>query len=244
MKHLSLLIISIAIGNISYGQQRILRGPLWSFHSKNTDILGISVGILPKEIFKDSTLTRTFGLRLEAPGLGVLLPLVPKSMVSETVDSYSKKIRATPSEFIYGLNLSTGAVGNVEVYGLNLAIIGQYNLKTHGLSCSTFATLSEKTNGISMSILGNESFVCNGMQIAALGNYSTVANGLQVGIINGALHMHGVQVGVLNNFKINATHLQGLQLGLLNKTANLKGIQIGLWNKNNKRSLPFINWNF
>jgi hypothetical protein len=25
---------------------------------------------------------------------------------------------------------------------------------------------------------------------------------------------------------------------------HLKGAQIGLWNKNQKRSLPFINWNF
>jgi hypothetical protein len=31
---------------------------------------------------------------------------------------------------------------------------------------------------------------------------------------------------------------------MFNKTLDLRGIQIGLWNKNGKRSLPLINWQF
>jgi hypothetical protein len=37
---------------------------------------------------------------------------------------------------------------------------------------------------------------------------------------------------------------RGVQIALFNSSMNFKGIQIGLWNKNQKRSLPFINWNF
>jgi hypothetical protein len=36
----------------------------------------------------------------------------------------------------------------------------------------------------------------------------------------------------------------GMQLGILNLAEELRGFQIGLWNRNARRALPFINWQF
>jgi len=41
-----------------------------------------------------------------------------------------------------------------------------------------------------------------------------------------------------------AKYLKGLQIGLVNKSQKIKGVQIGLWNKSDKRSLPFLNFQF
>jgi hypothetical protein len=44
---------------------------------------------------------------------------------------------------------------------------------------------------------------------------------------------------------LNTTeNLFGLQIGLYNTSENLFGLQIGIWIVNQKRKLPFINWNF
>jgi hypothetical protein len=53
--------------------------------------------------------------------------------------------------------------------------------------------------------------------------------------------MNGVQLGGLANF---SKKMDGLQIALFNKSENFRGLQIGLWNVNQKRKLPFINWNF
>ena len=54
---------------------------------------------------------------------------------------------------------------------------------------------------------------------------------------NVSYKMNDVSIGII---KSNVTN--GVQIGVLNKAKNLKGLQIGLWNKNQHRSLPFINW--
>jgi hypothetical protein len=58
----------------------------------------------------------------------------------------------------------------------------------------------------------NKHYVSNGLTFAFIGNHDTKCKGIQIGLINSAV--------------------------------DLKGLQIGLWNKNQKRSMPIINWNF
>ncbi|MBX3257663.1 MAG: hypothetical protein KF862_26280 [Chitinophagaceae bacterium] len=56
-----------------------------------------------------------------------------------------------------------------------------------------------------------------------------------------AVEMKGVCISGLRN---QCKRARGVQIALFNSSKDFKGIQIGLWNKNQKRSLPFINWNF
>lgn len=96
----------------------------------------------------------------------------------------------------------------------------------NGLMLSPFGTFTPKVNGISLSLFMSLGQTVNGVSINALWNLYDKINGLTIGAVN--------TVGTV----------KGVQIGIVNKTANLHGAQFGLWNKNQKRSLPFINWNF
>lgn len=223
-----ILITGLLISFFTSAQKtkRKFRPLLWTTHSKNTNIFGMSVGILPKDIFKDTTLTKTFGIRIEAPGLGVLLPLIPKSPISKDEDTFQKALLANPSEIVYGINISSGSVANTQVNGISGAFIGQYLIKMNGISGAIVGNLIERQNGITASIFSNDSYKTNGIMICAIGNK--------------AIHLNGIQISAMNE----TSNLNGIQIGLWNKTKNSKGVQIGLWNKNEKRSLPIVNWNF
>ena len=205
---------------------RKIRPILWTTHSKNTDIIGVSIGLLPKEVFKDSTLTRTFGARIEAPGLGLFLPIAPKSPISTNEKSYQASLTQKPIEIVYGINISSGSLSNTQINGISGALIGQYLIKMNGISLATLGNLIERNNGICLAIIGNDNYKTNGIMASITGNTSIKLNGIQIGGYNETKYLNGIQIGILNTSKES------------------KGIQIGLWNKNEKRTLPLINWNF
>lgn len=223
-----ILFISISsFGQLQKTENRKLRFPAWVFHSKNTDVIGLSLGVLPKDVFKDTTLTRTFGLRIEAPGFGVIAPLMPTSPVSNSKKNYDLKMSESLTEKVYGFNLSSGTFGAMEINGFSGALMIQYIYKMNGLSIACISNLMEKQNGISISVLGNEIYKSNGLMIGGIGNDTHYLNGIQIGINNGV-----------------SAKGYGIQIGLFNTAKNFKGLQLGLWNKNDKRSLPILNWNF
>lgn len=83
-----------------------------------------------------------------------------------------------------------------------------------------------KINGISLGLIGQIAYKVNGFSAAAM-NFTEIHNGIQVGLfVNDCYKMNGIQIALFNN---------------AHKT---RGIQIGLWNVNEKRKLPFLNWNF
>ena len=101
-----------------------------------------------------------------------------------------------------------------DIDGLNLSIPG-------------FSNVNSKINGLSLTPLT----ICTGE-----------INGVSIsGITNCSYNMNGVSIcGIYNS----SNKVNGIQIGLFNRAKRLRGIQIGLWNKNEKRSLPFINWQF
>lgn len=101
------------------------------------------------------------------------------------------------------------------------------NLAVHnGLLLSPFGTFTDKVNGISLSSWMSMGKRINGISINVIWNFYDQLNGISAGLINQEVKMNGIQ------------------LGLINMSKKLRGFQIGIWNKNEKRSLPFINWNF
>ena len=256
MKNICLLLLVCCLA--TQAQSRKFKTPIWTTHSKNTDIAGVSIGTFPKSIFTDSTLTRTFGVRLEIPGPGILLPLMPKSPLSTSLTEFENKLGSEPSEIVYGINLSSGSTAETQVNGISGAFIGQYFIKMNGVAIAGIGNIIEKQNGMALSILGNDSYVMNGLSGGFIGNHTQTLNGAQIGGFNVSEFTNGIQIGIQNNNNKNQNltngaqigvlnyteDLQGVQIGLINNTKSLKGIQIGLWNKNEKRSLPIINWNF
>ncbi|MFK8058870.1 MAG: hypothetical protein AB8B78_02160 [Polaribacter sp.] len=106
----------------------------------------------------------------------------------------------------------------------------------------TSQDITKKINGLQLGFASLKESKINGIEINVAGNFNSIVNGLSITpIINKHYKVSGIDISILGNidYKVN-----GIQIGLFNRATQLKGIQIGLWNKNEKRSLPFINWNF
>jgi len=97
-------------------------------------------------------------------------------------------------------------------------------------------------NGVYISIPGSMSSAnIKGVYFAGVQSDIDLLNGFSLTGINTVVNdWKGVLISGLRN---QAKSGRGLQIGLFNSCDDFKGLQIGLWNKNNKRSLPFINWN-
>ncbi|SER36855.1 LA_2272 family surface repeat-containing protein [Pedobacter rhizosphaerae] len=199
--------------------------PLGLFHKPNAEITGISVGLFSGMNDKQVN-TTTNGLRLEFVGLGVLFPLVPKSPLSEN-DSLIANSGVEFTEKINGINISgTGTIcADCIVNGITIGTVSQYLYASNGATISLLMTVIDRQNGVQLSAF----------------NESHLLKGVQVGVSNYSLFVNGLQVGVIGNY---ARKIHGIQIGFFNKTANLKGMQVGIWNINQKRKMPFINWNF
>jgi len=218
MKNYILILLLITCSIAVYSQERKLRGPIWTFNQPHVDVFGISLGIGPKEIFRDTTLSRTFGVRIDLNVLGLLSPLLPKSPLGMSSSDQ-------PQEVINGINISTGSF-DISTNGLSLGLLMQYHYRSNGVSIAGLTNVSEIQNGIAISALGND---------------IDTLRGVSVGFINDAFNVAGIQIGGANDIKTKGV---GIQIGVFNKATNFKGIQLGLWNENDKRSLPILNWNF
>lgn len=210
----------------SYGQigQKKNYYPIWTFHQDSINIHGISIGLW--SLNDEPRYTNTNGIKFELIGLGIGIPLIPKTPIVETESDFIKLKKEPLSERINGLNLSTsGTFCHCLTNGLTAGYIGQINFQVNGISTALFMNFSQVHNGI----------------MTALFNDAYYLNGLQLGLSNNGYKTRGIQIGILGN---NADEMKGIQIGLFNKSKGLKGIQIGLWNVNQKRKLPLINWNF
>lgn len=219
------LLLCLAFNQFSFAQksQRKNYFPAWTYHKKDITIHGISAGI--GSVSNEYRNTNTNGIKIEIPGVGLFIPLIPKSPVAETDSAFAQKAAEPISEKINGIALSaTGTVCDCITNGINAGLIGNINYQVNGITASVFMNFAQKHNGVQLAMF-NESYYFNGVQIG-LSNYGAKTSGLQLGI---------------GNF---GRETKGLQIGIFNKTKKLKGLQLGLWNVNAKRKLPVINWQF
>lgn len=214
---IALVLISLS----TYAQRYKNVFPVGTYHAPNTTINGISGGF----ISTPDQRSNTNGLKIEMPGAGIVLPLVPRSPISTTEGEYSQFINEPVVSRVNGMILSPfGTTGKSNVNGVSLGYIAQLNGITNGISASMGINFAETHNGIQLGGIFNIVYKANGLQISAQ-NSAQVSNGIQAGIIN------------------SSSHHYGLQIGLVNRARHQKGLQLGLWNENEKRKLPFINWN-
>jgi len=97
-------------------------------------------------------------------------------------------------------------------------------------------------NGIQVNIVNIESTVTNGFELSLFGSFNSRTDGVSFAFfMSKHYEVNGITFATLGNQDIVCN---GIQIGLFNTCRNLKGIQIGLFNKNQKRSMPLINWSF
>jgi len=222
---LSLLLLIIFYANThAQNAPRKTHFPVWTFQQKNVNIYGISVGLItPNDSMQN---VRSNGIRIEALGLGILFGFMGNDPIAKNEDEFQKKMSGRLFEKINGLNLSaTGTLCDCAVNGFSAGLVGQLGRQVNGVSLSMI-NLFQLHNGLQMGSI-NGAYSMNGVQMAAF--------------INSAIKAKGLQICLLSNSAEKAT---GLQVALFNKAQQLKGVQIGLWNVNQRRKLPFVNWNF
>lgn len=144
------------------------------------------------------------------------------------------------------------------IYGaeINLMPIGIFSpfvLAVHSLDPEThkppFETLDsidfrkfKIIDGLQIGLINMEPSIINGLDINASGSFDSKTNGVTIsGVMNKHYIVNGLTFAIIGN---HDTKCNGVQIGLINSCKQLKGIQFGLWNKNQKRNLPIINWNF
>jgi len=205
-----------------------LRLPIWLTHSKNTDVVGLSLGFYPNDFDKKHYLTRTYGIRVEAFPLSFIYFLAPRSPISRSEEAYQASINGKVSQQIYGINLSTGTFENIDACGVSVTGFMHYSRKNNGISIAGLTNTIERANGIVIGFGGNEVYQGNGIMLSSVWG-------------NGVMRFNGIQISAENYIFEKG---RGIQIGLFNSAKNFRGIQLGLWNKNDKRSLPLINWQF
>ncbi|MGQ2982199.1 LA_2272 family surface repeat-containing protein [Flavobacterium sp.] len=231
-------------------QHRKTRFPVGLYTTGESDIYGISFGV-GSDTYMDSdrVSVRSNGIRIEPVSQALLFftlifpidrvryPDTPKE-----IKEFEKKV---PNEVINGLNLSCGTNAFADVNGITVSALVQSLRQTNGLSVAGFSSQSYGNNGLQVAAGFTGTVYSNGLLAAMFSTTTHEGKGLQVaGIHNDYDTFSGVQIGMLNGAYGKAEKFSGVQIGLFNNAKKLKGIQIGLINRNEKRILPFFNWNF
>ena len=204
-------IIFLVLTICSYAQN-INRFPIWTFHEKNVNIHGISVGLFSTFISERNT--NTNGIKLELIGLGIFAPMMPD--YPEFGNQRSEKIN--------GMTLST------------LGIV--CDCLTNGISAG-FGQITYQVNGVSFAMFMNWTHIQNGIMLSGF-SFSHTMNGLQLGFINGSSEVNGAQIGFLINSSEKTKGLQiglfnksdnlsGIQIGIWNENQKRK-LPLVNWN--------------
>lgn len=137
-------------------------------------------------------------------------------------------------------------VNPLNVFFPFLAVIFSYEILNAGPPAADLKNLNDeifdKINGVRFGASSLEAAKINGLELNLSGSFETILNGVSIApVVNKHYKVNGISLGVLGNAD---TQVSGIQIGLFNIVNKLRGIQLGLWNVNDKRSLPFINWQF
>ncbi len=133
-----------------------------------------------------------------------------------------------PFIYIRGGGFTIRDIDSFEQYPLERAQkFNQADLNGLLLSAPGYLNTTSIVKGVSLSAFTFNSGEMHGFSVSGLTNCSFVVKGVSI-------------CGGYNS----GNKVRGLQIGLLNRATSLRGFQIGLWNKNGRRALPFINWQF
>ena len=169
--------------------------PIWTFHQDSINIHGISIGLW--SVNGEPRHTNTNGIKLELIGVGILIPLIPRSPIVETDSAFIKLKQEPLSERINGLNLSaSGSACHCLTNGVTAGFVGQIHYQVNGISASLFMNFTQKHNGI-MTAMFNYAYYMNGLQVG-LGNNGFRTKGVQIGLFNKSEKFKGIQIGLWN----------------------------------------------
>lgn len=243
-------LLTLLTGHAQEAVKRKTHFPVGLYTNGNSDIYGISTGIGSDTYDgSDSVSVYSNGIRIEPISQSLLLftLIFPVDMVNYPSSEleYSNFDKKIPNEIINGINLSCGTNAFANVNGITVSAISQSLKNTNGISIAGLGSCANRSNGMQLSLFNTSSLYSNGLMIG--GFQTTVYTGRGVNLAvwyNEFKYFDGLMIGACNGVVDKPEEFRGVQIGIVNRTQKLRGIQIGLWNINEKRSLPFINWDF
>jgi hypothetical protein len=162
--------------------KRSHRFPIWSFHTKNKTIDGISFGLASLPNKQRNVITN--GIKIELLGVGFFTSMVPQSPIATNDTSYLDFMNAPLSETVNGIALSVfGTAADEKVNGITLGLWGQYLTQINGVGAVCFVNFVQKVNGVQAAFLMNDSYEFHGLQIGLL-NRTQRLKGFQIGLWN------------------------------------------------------------
>lgn len=250
-KHLIMMLTALALlGFGTVHAQRKNRYPLALYTTGNSNIYGISTGIGSDTYMDNDTVSVVSnGLRIEPISQALLFCtlIFPIDQVryprEETAYAdFNKKI---PNEIINGINLSCGTNAFANLNGITVSALVQSLKNVNGISFAGMSNSSYKNNGVQLSFFNSVSFYSHGLVVGGFQTSVYKGRGMHAAFLyNEYKYFDGFMISGANGIFTKPEEFRGVQVGLVNRTKKLRGIQIGLWNVNEKRSMPFINWNF
>jgi hypothetical protein len=181
MKLTLTLLLTFSSLSVSGQQDRRLRLPVWTFHQRNLEIYGVSLGAFSVEGWPENT--HTNGVKIEVIGLGLAIGLAPHSPIAINDSAFQIIQTEASSEQVNGLSLSaSGTVCNCTINGGSLGLIGQVTHKMNGISAVMFFNFAQIHRGIQLGAL-NDAFKMRGLQLG-LFNLSKDTKGIQLGLWN------------------------------------------------------------
>lgn len=165
---------------------------------------------------------------------GLAIGMMPKNIKNQ---KYGKPAYLV----VNGLNIELNPFELVTIYYPQF--VGPYSDSLEYFEAVFEDKIETTLNGLSITLVNaiGETQM-NGVNFAGLVTQADILKGLSIsGFSNFSYKMSGLTIAGLHN---KATSGKGVQIALYNNAVDFRGFQIGLWNKNGKRSLPFINWQF
>lgn len=149
-----------------------------------------------------------------------------------------------PFPIIYGVEFNICPLGVfapflISIYSLDLP--HTFNLADDMTDTVDYSKF-KKVNGCQIGFINTEPTIINGLDINASDSFQSVTNGVTLSV---ATNNHYEVNGLIFASIVNSDDkCRGVQIAMFNSCNDLKGFQFGLWNKNQRRSLPLINWAF
>lgn len=143
---------------------------------------------------------------------------------------------------VNGVDINLNPWAPIAFLGGSMAI-SDLNVNGEWQDSSLVEAKFKKVNGLRIGLLQDDPTYVQGVQAHLVGNLWTVVKGVSLaGYCGRHYELHGVGISTLFN---QDQITRGVQVALFyNQSEDLEGFQFGLWNKNQKRSLPFVNWSF
>lgn len=191
--------------------------------------------------------TRVFGEAPAASGTGVVTREIGENGGNPSAGAMPLAVSILPALevpgenwSVYGLRVNLLAGRHHDVAGFDIGGLGNIAVEDFdGIQAAGLWNSIGRSDGAVQvaGILNRCDRDFTGLQVASFANVADgICEGAQVALVNRAIDLSGLQLGIYNNIDRGS----GVQIGVINSARSLEGLQIGVINIIRDSSIPFF----